>query len=415
MRMARQWAGERRGMRLLALVLTGLWGAVSIAVLVAYHPEGPFDILVRAAIFSPLPMAVAAIVWPPAGDSWRTTAAIAWLGLIAGLLLVPLLVGVLETLAGQGRQALFPSPEVAYAGLLALGMTCLFAAIGVVGARELPGTFSRTQLAQAASLATALTVLAAATVGAPSLANELALRDRPTITSRFGPTDTTLPVPQCDKAPALGGSAVLGGLATASVDGEEEAEARLAGSRDGVENEDWTASRTGDLGPATVAYHRSGDVATVEDARGERSLTPVSLGLADPRGLTVDGPIAALASAAGTQGVAEDLGIELVEEARSRHCRVALDGPSALAASALLRLLVYGSIDRHLGLTAWRGSLDWWVFADGQIGQAVITLGGYPGDAWEGGGLQAAVIATVTATNRAGPPILPSLAPGTPL
>jgi hypothetical protein len=392
-------------MRLLAVVLTGLWSAVAIAVLVAYHPDGPFDLLVRAAIFSPLPIAVAAIVWPPAGDSWRATAAIAWLGLIAGLLLVPLVVGVLQTLAGPGRQALFPSPEVAYAGLLALGMTCLFAAIGVVGARERPGTFSRTKLAQAASLALAMMVLAAATLGAPSLANELALRDRPTITSRFGPTDSTLPVPQCDKGPALGGSVHLGGVATASVDGDEVAQATLGGIRNGADKEDWSGSRLGQLGGSIVSYSRSGNVARINGGRSERTVTPESLGMADPRGLTVDGPIAALASSAGTSGIVEDLGIELIEEARSRHCRMALDGPTALSASALLRFVVYGAIDRHPGLTAWRGSLDWWVFADGELGQAVITLGGYPGDAWQLGGLQAAVIATVTATDRTGPPI----------
>ena len=123
------------GMRLLSICLAGLWAAVGIAVLVAYQPGGPFDLLVRAAIFGPLPIAIAAVRWPPRGSSWRANAAIAWLGLLAGLLLVPLLGGVLETLRTSGRQALFPSAEVAYAGLLALGMTCLFAAIGVVGAR----------------------------------------------------------------------------------------------------------------------------------------------------------------------------------------------------------------------------------------------------------------------------------------
>src|SRR3954453_7058054 len=41
------------GLRLLAIVLASLWLALAVAVLVAYHPGGPYDLLVRAAIFLP--------------------------------------------------------------------------------------------------------------------------------------------------------------------------------------------------------------------------------------------------------------------------------------------------------------------------------------------------------------------------
>src|SRR6185295_11348735 len=41
------------GLRLLAIVLASLWLALALAVLVAYHPGGPYDLLVRAAIFIP--------------------------------------------------------------------------------------------------------------------------------------------------------------------------------------------------------------------------------------------------------------------------------------------------------------------------------------------------------------------------
>ena len=121
----------------------------------------------------------------------------------------------------------------------------------------------------------------------------------------------------------------------------------------------------------------------------------------------MDGPIAALVSGSALAILAEDRGIELIEEARSRHCRISIDGPFGLATSPLVRLLIDGSIQPHPGLEAWRGHLDWWVFADGQLGQAAITIGGYPGDAWPSGGLQASIVAHITATNRTGSAIMP--------
>src|SRR4051812_20847124 len=123
------------GLRLLALGLVVLWAAAGVLVFLAYHPGGPVDLLVRVALFAPLPVAVAAFVWPPRGRTWRENAALTWLGLISGLLLVPLLGGVLETMRSTARQPLFPSGEVAYAGLLALGSTCLFAGLGLIRRR----------------------------------------------------------------------------------------------------------------------------------------------------------------------------------------------------------------------------------------------------------------------------------------
>jgi hypothetical protein len=114
-----------------------------------------------------------------------------------------------------------------------------------------------------------------------------------------------------------------------------------------------------------------------------------------------------LVSRGGLARVAEDRGIELIEEARSRHCRITIDGSFAVSVSVPVRLVVDGSLQPKTPLVAWRGSLDWWIFADGQLGQAVITIGGYPGDAWLSGGLQASIVARVTATDRAGSTIMP--------
>ena len=396
------------GMRLLSICLSGLWAAVAISVVFAYQPGGPFDPLVRAAIFGPLPIALAAVRWPPAGSSWRATAAVAWLALIASLLLVPLLGGVLETLR-TSRQALFPSGEVAYAGLLALGMTCLYTAIGVVGARRPAVAPSRTTFIKALALAAGLMVIASATLGLPTLANELALRDRPAVTSRFGPTDITLALPSCEEAPQLGNSAVLGGDAKALIDGEDAADVLLTGSRTDATHESWSATRTGRFGAGTATYQRSGDTATVVDAAGQRSLAPGDLHLGDPQGLTIDGPVAAAVNGRGPARVAEDRGIELIEQAHSRHCRIAIDGPLAESLSVLVRLIIDGTLTPGPVAVAWRGTLDWWVFADGELGQAEITIGGYPGDAWPSGGLQASIVARITATSRAGSMIMPPM------
>src|SRR3954470_5963803 len=121
--------GRISGLRMLAIVLAGLWLALAVSVLVAYHPGGPYDLLVRAAIFIPVPIAMLAVVFPPVGHDQRESAAIGWLGLIDVLLLLPLFAGVFDTLRNEARQALFPSAEVAYAAVLTLAFTSLFAAL----------------------------------------------------------------------------------------------------------------------------------------------------------------------------------------------------------------------------------------------------------------------------------------------
>ncbi len=75
--------------------------------------------------------------------------------------------------------------------------------------------------------------------------------------------------------------------------------------------------------------------------------------------------------------------MELVEGARARHCRTAVDGPTALDTFLPLRWLAGGQLLTVTHpLTEWRGTLDWWVFGDGQLGQASVIINGYPGEAW---------------------------------
>ena len=51
-------------------------------------------------------------------------------------------------------------------------------------------------------------------------------------------------------------------------------------------------------------------------------------------------------------------------------------------------------------LTEWRGTLDWWVFADGQLGQSSVIINGYPGEAWATSGIQGSMSAKLTALDR---------------
>jgi hypothetical protein len=389
------------GLRLLAVLLAALWSGLAIALLVAYRPGGPLDLLVGAAGFLPVVVAAVAIVWPPLFDEWRPAAAIAWLGIASALLIAPLLLGIIETLAAGGRQELFPSAEVAYAGILALATTCLFGAFGVVRVRGGGVLMARAPLIRAVALASVLTLIGALIFGGAAVANELALRAQPHPSSRFGPTDTKVTPPHCTEALTLGPNAVLEVTANATIDGVVIGNVILTGARNG-EDERWRAIMQGRFAQGTAGYvHVAGVTTLQEGTNSPQSISPASLGLLGDRGLTVDGPVRAVAL--GTRGipVTEELGIELIEGAPARHCRSPVDGPTALAISLPVRWLAG---DRLLApartLDAWRGKLDWWVFADGELGQAVVTINGYPGDAWPSAGLQGSITVNMTALDR---------------
>ncbi len=392
------------GLRLLAALLAGLWSGMAIALLVAYRPGGPLDHLVGTAAFLPVAVAVVAIIWPPVIDEWRPAAAVAWLGIISALLIGPLLLGIIETLAAGGRQELFPSAEVAYAGALALGTTCLFGSLGLVGTRWGGVLTSRASLISAFALAGVLTVIGTLIFGGAAVANELALRARPHATSRFGPTDAAVPPPHCTEPLELGPSAVLDVTATAAVDGDTVGNVLLTGARN-ADEERWTALMQGQFAQGAASYVRVGSEARLhESAKGWRSIDPQSLGLLGERGLTIEEPIQAVALGALGKPVTEELGIELIEGAQARHCRTPVDGPTAIEISLPVRWLAGGNLVAPARqLQAWRGNLDWWVFADGELGQAVVTINGYPGEAWPSAGLQGSITASLTALDRTVP------------
>jgi hypothetical protein len=386
---------------LLAALLAGLWSGLAVTLLVAYRPGGPLDLLVGAAAFLPVLVAVVAIIWPPLVDEWRPAAAIAWLGILSALLVTPLVLGIVETIAAGGRQELFPSAEVAYAGTLALGTTCLFGSLGLIRARWGGMLPKRAFLISVVPLATSLTVICALAFGGAAIANELALRARPHPTSRFGPTDAAIPPPHCTEAAKLGPNAELDVTASAAVDGATIGSVLLTGARHG-DDERWTAIMQGRFAQGAASYVRVGGAAQLQqDANAPQSISAGSLGLLGQRGLTVEGPV--VAEALGTPGklVTEELGIELIEGAQARHCRTPVDGPTAQNLSLAVRWLAGGKLlaPAHR-LEQWRGNLDWWVFADGELGQAVVTINGYPGEAWPSAGIQGSITARMTALDR---------------
>ena len=94
--------------------------------------------------------------------------------------------------------------------------------------------------------------------------------------------------------------------------------------------------------------------------------------------LTMDGPPHSIANTPRGSIVAEDLGLEIIEGARARHCRTFLDGPTALDAFLPLRWLLYGSSEApdDKAISRWRGEMDWWVFGDGELGMASVEVSG---------------------------------------
>ncbi len=396
----------RRVSRLMAVCLLGLWTGLALVILIAYRPGGPWDALVVAAAFAPVFIAAIAVVWPPMPDPegqepWLSQAAIAWVGLIAGLLVASMMVLEVRILVAGGNQALLPSLEVAYALILALATSSMYAALGVTRGESPPGWRGHGRLVHATGVAVVMTVGAAFLLGGAAVANDMALRDRPQQPSRFGPTDPTGTPPGCDRPVSLGPGATVDITAEAAIDGTSVGTASITGVRQGLD-ERWTGSTETEFASAQAGYTRVGDRAWLRVGPAQPSERPVDpFGMAGSSGLTLDGPVVAVLTATEPAIVAEDLGVELVEGARARHCRTAVDGPTALDAFLPLRWLAGGQLlTKTHQLTEWRGTLDWWVFTDGQLGQVAVTINGYPGEAWPSSGIQGSMDARLTALDR---------------
>jgi len=239
------------------------------------------------------------------------------------------------------------------------------------------------------AVATVLAVVAGTAFTAVAMANELALRDHPTASSRFGPTTGDVEPPPCDAPVTIGSSARLELHLMADLDGRPIGSVDLAGDRAGT-NFRWLAyaASTQELGLHGEA--RIGSEAWVRQPFSGWRRSELAV-VADG---TVD--VQAFATALGQEvgDTAEFHGVDVIEGARATHCRIAIDGPTFRRAFPAVAWLIG---DDELG--RWRGELDYWVFADDQLGRMTGSVNGDAGGIRDGA-LQGTIRVNLSATSR---------------
>jgi len=361
-------------------------------------------LVVGVTMLVPVGIAIASVVWPPLARREVAHALIVALGLATLLVLVPSIGGVWNQLQALGSQTLLPSLEAAYPWLLALIGTSLYTGFGQAR-RMIGGTAGRSRRTRiGVAIAAALTLLAGTAFGAAAIANELALRDSegPPVASRFGPTQLGPDVepPPCDGPLAAGRTSRLTAHFSGQIDGRPIGTVDLSGQRDGAEFR-WLAyvATNRELGQHGMA--RRGDIAWVRTpTRGwERAMLDA---VTDE---TLDLQVVREALNPGGRAAAEDYGIEVIERAPARRCRVSVDGPIFLASFPQIEWLV-GDDD----LEHWRGQLDYWVFLDGALGQVAGSVNG-EGSGLEEEAIQGRVEVFMTATDRGRPIMIRAPAP----
>jgi len=376
-------------LRILAVALTGLWAAAFLLVLFGYRPGGPVDLAVGLAAVGPIAVALVAVAFPPVARGDRAFAGIAWLALAAILLLLPSLNGLITQLEGRGPQTLLPSMEAAYPWLLALVATGLFAGLGLARRRLGETALRRRRLVAGSALGLLLVLVTGSAFGTAALVNELALADRPSIGSRFGPTDPDLEVPECSADLAAGTTARVALQMDSSIDDRRTGQLRIDGIRSGPDFHytGYVASRVA-LGQQGMT-RADGRVWELGPGRAWR---PV--GIDEAAGHDLDRSVVLAALSPGQRAVAEDHGLSFIEGARARHCRVPLEGDALRQALPQVELLV-GNTD----LSRWRGDIDYWIFADGQLGQVDGRLTG-PAGTLDPDALNALIRFRLTAVDR---------------
>jgi hypothetical protein len=347
-------------LRILGVVLAACWLAAFVLVLAGYRPGGPLDLVVGLAAIGPLLVAMAAVRYPPIARGERAFAAIVWLGLGAVLLLVPSLAGLVTQITGRGPQTLLPSGEAAYPWLLALGGTCVFAGIGLARRRLGEGALRRRRFLVGSTLGLVLLLVTGTAFASAAIVNELSVSNRLAVTSRFGPTESVKEPPTCTDPVLAGATARLQLRMDGSVDGRYAGQLVIDGIRDGRDLS-WTGFAATRQALGTFGVTRIGDRAW-ERTPGQGWQ---SVGAAEVDGRDLDRQLVAVALTPSEQNAPEDRGLAYIEGALARHCRITLVGSTLRKAIPEVGLLV-GDAD----ISRWRGELDFWVFADGELGQA---------------------------------------------
>ncbi|MEA2609449.1 MAG: hypothetical protein QOJ75_1692 [Chloroflexota bacterium] len=353
-------------LRLIGSVLVACWLVSGGLILLAYRPGGPFDLIVGLTTLGPIAIAVAGVVWPPVARGDVAFPAIVWLAIVGLLCLVPSIAGLLDQLTAFGSQTLLPSIEAAYPWLIALLATSLFSGFGV--ARRIQGgtAIRRRRLLAGSAIALVVTALSGAAFGAAAVANDTALRDRPIVSSRFGPTVGSAQPPLCGMPLTTGTTARLTLHLDGTVDQRPIGSVDVSGVRVNADFR-WLAyvATTHELGEYGSAL--SGERAWIRTPTTDWHAVPPDTVTDD----TLDVQALVVALNADYRSTAEDRGVEVIEGARARRCRVAIDGEIFEAAFPEVRLLV-GAADLH----RWRGQLDYWAFLDGEVGQIAGSING---------------------------------------
>jgi hypothetical protein len=379
-------------LRILGAVLAALWVVAFGLILWGYRPGGPVDVLVGLVAGGPIAVAATAVVWPPVARSPRAFALVAWLGVVPILLLVPSIAGLVAQLQGGGPQTLVPSPEAAYPWAVALLLTGMFAGLGVARRRLGDRSPRRRRLLAGIALGVAATLATGTAFTAAAVYNELSLIGKPANTSRFGPTDPTLEPPPCDGPLTIGATADVSLQMDLAVDGSPTGQLAASGERSGMDVR-WDGNVTSTVAFGRIGFARIGGNAwRLLPDTGWVTLPPSAV-----QGSDLDRELLLEALTPPQRTVVEDAGEAYVEGARARHCRVALDGDTLRRAVPEVSLLL-GAAD----LSRWRGELDFWVFADGQLGQANGFANG-PGLGIAADALTAEVRFSLTAIDRGQP------------
>jgi hypothetical protein len=357
---------RRFELRLIGSGLVACWLVSGGLILLTYRPGGPLDLVVGLTTVGPIAIALAGVVWPPVARGDVAFPTIVWLGIIGLLCLIPSIAGIIPQLTVFGSQTLLPSIEAVYPWLVALLATSLFSGFGI--ARRLQGgtAIRRRRMLTGSAIALLATGVSGAAFGTAAVANEMALRDQPTAASRFGPTTGTTQPPLCDMPLIAARTARLSLHLEGTIDLRPLGSIDLTGVRVGDDFR-WqayvaTSDQLGLYGSA-----RSGRQGWIRTPSTDWHAVPAAAVSDD----TLDQQAMTVALSEGYRATAEDRGVEVIEGARARRCRVAVDGEIFESAFPEVRLLV-GAADLH----RWRGQLDYWVFLDGEVGQIAGSING---------------------------------------
>lgn len=379
-------------LRLIGIALASCWAVAAVLVLVGYRPGGPIDVGVGLVALLPTIVALVGVLWPPVARGDRAFATMIILAAGSLLLLVPSIADIAGQLGARGVQTLLPSLEAAYPWVLALTATSLFAGFGIARRRLGSAAMRRRRLVRGIALAGVLGVGSGLAFAAIAMANELALRDRIAASSRFGPTDVEREPPICDGPMGIGPTALVALHLEGTIDGRAMGTIDVSGERAAADVR-WLAyaATNRDLGLHGAAVIGR-DAWTREPFAGWRRARQSEVADA---GLDLTAFRTALTPEA--RAAAESRGVGIIEGARARQCRIAIDGPMFRAAFPQVAWLAGDA-----NLAQWRGQLDYWVFLDGQVGRITGSANGNAAEIEEGA-LQATIEVELNATDRGAP------------